>query len=852
MGLQTQYSLAFRAAIVVVFWSTAALPQQFKGFLKPLDWAQYNGSVSAAYSTVYRGNYSGGAEGTGSHPGIDIPKDRSAQHLSITSPIHAIYFGVIVRKTVDRKSDHGWGNSLVIKHSEIPDTNNGTIFSTYAHLSSFGTNPSSGKEWQKNDVVSRGVLLGFAGKTGDATGIHLHFQLDQDYNDSHYPTHPFWPNRTPGSADASFEVAVPDSDDLVLNHTIDPVPFIESHLAPALRISTGTCVVGTSCSGAQGTSFSFSGNGFTPSQRVQRFILDSSGVQTELAPLTADNGGQTSWSFASSCSTATGTFTLSAIDSTTGKVSNTVTEIVTRGNCPVPSPVITIFPSPFDFGTVNLGSTAQKTFTISNPGTATLNVTGVNISSAGDFDAVFPFPPFNIAPGLTNTFTVFFHPTSLGLRQGMATLTSNASATPTSVPLSGTGSNALPPPATFMKTLGSPGDDLASSIQKTSDGGFIVVGYTTGLGAGREDLLLIKLDASGAVQWTKTAGGAGSDIAYSIRQTSDGGYIVSGSTDSVTGVAQVLLSKFDGSGTFQWASTLGNASDSAAGNSIQQTTDGGYIVTGIPAGAIGGLGLLKYDSAGQLQSVQETFATNHYGNSIQQTSDGGYIVTGNIQDGSAYDLSLLKLDGLGNVQWAQVGSVGSQGSAVQQTSDGGYAVTGFASDRNGVHHVLLLKFDGSGATQWARMTSGSFNETGDSLQQTSDGGYVVSGRTGSFGGTGQQVFLLKYDAAGLLQWAKAGVTASGSTFVQQTADGGYLVAGSTASFGAGGSDVVLIRTDANGDVASCASWSSVTPSTATSFSSISTNYVLSTATYGTGAPIFTNAAATLTSTNQCP
>jgi hypothetical protein len=407
--------------------------------------------------------------------------------------------------------------------------------------------------------------------------------------------------------------------------------------------------------------------------------------------------------------------------------------------------------------------------------------------------------------------------------------------------------------AGYMKTLGSPGDDYASSIQRTSDGGFIVAGFTRGLGAGREDVLLIKLDASGAMQWAKTAGTAGSDVAYSVRQTSDGGYIVSGSSDGVTGVPQLLLSKFDSAGVFQWASTLGNTSDSAAGFSVQQTTDGGYIVTGFPAGAIGGLGLLKYNATGQLQWLRLTPGPNHYGFSVQQTTDGGYIVTGNKQ-GSDYDLSLLKFDVSGNLQWAQLG-VGSgydKGSSVQQTSDGGYIVAGVTSSFGaGGQDVLLLKYDSTGTLQWARTAGGSGDEAADFVQQTSDGGYIVSGHTASFG-TGQNVLLLKYDAAGTLQWAKSGGGSTTSTSVQQTADGGYLVAGSTASFGAGGSDVLLIRTDSNGDVAGCAAWSSVTPSAGTTFPSSPISYTLGSATLTTGAPTFTTVTAPLTSTNICP
>lgn len=385
--------------------------------------------------------------------------------------------------------------------------------------------------------------------------------------------------------------------------------------------------------------------------------------------------------------------------------------------------------------------------------------------------------------------------------------------------------------AGFMKTFGSAGDDYAFSVQQTPDGGFIVAGYTSGLGAGGQHILLVKLDGSGAIQWAKTAGGPGNDVAYSARQAFDGGYIVTGSTDSFTGVGQILLTKFDATGAFTWASTLGNPSDSAAGLSVRPTqpAGSGYIVTGFPGGAISGLGLLKYDDTGNLQWLRRAAGTNVYGFSVQQTSDGGYIVTGSKQ-GNVYDLTLLKFDASGTLQWAQLagGSAYDYGASVQQTSDLGYIVAGStASFGAGGQDVLLLKYDGSGVLQWARTAGGSGDDAADSVQQTSDGGYIVSGRTNSFG---VGLLLIKFDSTGALQWAKAGggpqsFSVAGSNFgtsVQQTFDGGYVVAGSTTSFGAGGSDVLLIKTDANGNIAGCANWSSVSPNIGTTFPSAAT------------------------------
>ncbi len=207
---------------------------QYSGFVKPVDWAPYNGTVGAGqeFSVAYRGNYSDGSEETGSHPGIDIVKDSTGHTLTTNTQVHAIYDGVIIRKPIQAVNlGNGWGNCLVIKHTGIPDI--GSIISTYAHLSRFVVNPATGKEWEVGDPVSKGAVLGFVGSTGRTTGLHLHFQIDLDYEDSHYAIHPFWPNRTDGTSDAAEEVDVPDLDGLVSAHTYNPIPFVESRLESA-------------------------------------------------------------------------------------------------------------------------------------------------------------------------------------------------------------------------------------------------------------------------------------------------------------------------------------------------------------------------------------------------------------------------------------------------------------------------------------------------------------------------------------------------------------------------------------------------------------------------------------------
>jgi len=155
----------------------------------------------------------------------------------------------------------------------------------------------------------------------------------------------------------------------------------------------------------------------------------------------------------------------------------------------------------------------------------------------------------------------------------------------------------------WAKTYGGTGDDYAYSIQQTSDGGYIVAGYTGSSGAGLADFWVLKLKSDGTVDWQKTYGGGGYDSASSIQQTSDGGYIVAGVTTSFgAGGYDFWVLKLDGSGNVQWQKTYGGTGNDYA-NSIQQTTDGGYIVAGVTTsfGAGGDFWVLKLDSSGNVQ-----------------------------------------------------------------------------------------------------------------------------------------------------------------------------------------------------------------------------------------------------------
>jgi arginine repressor len=195
---------------------------------------------------------------------------------------------------------------------------------------------------------------------------------------------------------------------------------------------------------------------------------------------------------------------------------------------------------------------------------------------------------------------------------------------------------------------------------------------------------------------------------------------------------------------------------------------------------------------------------------VLQTSDGGYIVVGDTGSlgADSVDIFLVKTDANGNIIWAKTygGIVDEYAHSVLQTSDGGYIVAGEThSFGAGWHDVLLIKTDANGNVIWAKTYGGTSWDVARSVQQTSDGGYIVAGYTDSFGAGGPDFFLIKIDANGNISWAKTygGTYSDWARSVQQTSDGGYIVAGFTGSFGAGGVDIFLVKTNARGNIGSC-------------------------------------------------
>jgi tetratricopeptide (TPR) repeat protein len=328
----------------------------------------------------------------------------------------------------------------------------------------------------------------------------------------------------------------------------------------------------------------------------------------------------------------------------------------------------------------------------------------------------------------------------------------------------------------------------AYSVQQTSDGGYIIAGDCL------SQAWIGKTDSNGNLQWDKRFIQKGISRAKSIRQTFDGGYIIAGymGMATVTKYNDVWLMKTDSNGDIQWNVTFGELELLEEVYSIQQTSDGGYILVGTRGLADSYLDawLIKTDSNGNMQ-WDKTFEGSDMADkayAVQQTSDGGYILAGGpgpyiIDHGNVpCDAWLAKTDSNGNLQWHKSygGAEWDHAYSVQQTSDGGYIFAGFTGSYGaGTFDAWLVKTNSHGDIQWSKTYGGTGWNNAESVKQTTDGGYIFGGRISSYNTSSIDVRIVKTDSNGDMQWDMAyeGTKGANAHSVQQTSDGGYIMVG---------------------------------------------------------------------------
>ena len=407
------------------------------------------------------------------------------------------------------------------------------------------------------------------------------------------------------------------------------------------------------------------------------------------------------------------------------------------------------------------------------------------------------------------------------------------------------------PPIQWQKGLGGSGVEWPDFFQMTADGSYIAAGTTDSNDGdvsgwhGGSDIWVVKLSQTGVIQWQRCLGGSGDEVVVSIQQTTDGGYIVFGTTTSTDGdvsgwhagydiidgnpLPDYWVVKLDNGGAIQWQKCLGGSGGEYIffyhhpNHPIQQTTDGGYIIIGTTRsnngdvfgwhpgydfnGPVTDCWVVKLNNVGAIQ-WQTCLGGSGMdgGNSIYQTPDGGYILAGSVTSNNgdasgnhgSSDGWIVKLNSAGAIQWQKClgGSSGEDAYFIQLTLDGGYIIAGYTSSNNGdvsgwhgTTDIWLVKLSGTGIIQWQKCLGGSSYDEVRSIQETTDGGSIIAGHTASNNGDISgfhglyDIWLVKLSPSGVIQWQKClGGTADDDVqWIQKTPDGGYIFAGSAAS-----------------------------------------------------------------------
>jgi len=362
----------------------------------------------------------------------------------------------------------------------------------------------------------------------------------------------------------------------------------------------------------------------------------------------------------------------------------------------------------------------------------------------------------------------------------------------------------------WFKHYGGTNPDSGFCLDQTSDGGYIITGATQSFTYGNDDFAIYKLNSSGNKVWFKHLGGTGYENGYAIQQTSDGGYIVAGRIGSYTyGGWDIGLYKLNSNGNKVWFKHYGGTSHDF-GYSVQQTSDGGYIVVGSTSSYTYGdhdFAIYRLNSSGNKVWFKHYGGTDQDGClSIQQTSDGGYIAAGWTSSYSygSNDFAVYKLNSSGNKVWFKHygGANSDTAKSIQQTSDGGYIVAGHTESYTyGDDDFAIFKLDSNGNKVWFKHYGGTLEDIAHSIQQTSDGGYIVAGETRSYTYGSSDFAIYKLNSSGNKIWFKhyGGTIVDVSRSSQQTSDGGYILAGYTSSYTYGSNDFAVYKLDSNGD-----------------------------------------------------
>ncbi len=336
-----------------------------------------------------------------------------------------------------------------------------------------------------------------------------------------------------------------------------------------------------------------------------------------------------------------------------------------------------------------------------------------------------------------------------------------------------------------------------NSVKQTSDGGYIMTGWTQGQATNfLSSVLLLKTDASGNKMWHKVFGAPRDASGVSVLQTPDGGYFVladyHGQSD------EFWLIKTDSAGNMAWNQFKGYGDRDESAEEARMTSDGGYVLIGTTYfDGRYDVWLLKTGPNGEnhWNRTKGYSDSSEFGQSVQQAADGGYVLVGYTTRAAGPHIWLVKTYANGDTHWHQTINISepAMGCAICKTSDGAYVVMGEIGqgDQRNIH---LFKYNEAGNELWRGAHAAAGCYFGGDVQQTSDGGFMVATTRRPAMSSGGDFCLIKFDGAGNALWSKtygAGTCESGG----QTADGGYILCGGNAASTA----IYLVKTDPDGN-----------------------------------------------------
>jgi hypothetical protein len=366
---------------------------------------------------------------------------------------------------------------------------------------------------------------------------------------------------------------------------------------------------------------------------------------------------------------------------------------------------------------------------------------------------------------------------------------------------------------TWEHTYGSSGRDEATHAAPTADGGTVIAGERTAEGKSDSDAWVLRLDAKGVTVWERSWGGPGDEHVEDIQASQDGGFIVTGETQGHTsGVGQAWVAKLSDGGEVLWhrnyeSKRLGTM------HSVISSADGGYVV----AGAQQSENPSYYDGwVARIDAKGQPLWEHYYGGAndeaieaIRETPDGGFVFAGTTESQGAgrTDAWIVKLDGLGVVQWERTYGSSARDAAldIQVLGDQGYIVAGWSDARaeRDKRDGWVIRLNAKGDKIWERIYGGREEDVAREIRPSNDGGFVVVGTTNSKGAGRLDAWVFRIDATGKVLWDRAlgGADDDEATAVVPMLDGAFVVAGRERSKGAGRQDAWVMRLNALGRIA---------------------------------------------------